>query len=461
MKNLKYKKASIGIIVLFSSIAFYYILVFLINIFFQFSEVRSRWKGYYSFAVDVKDQKFLLINLYNENKVEVYDLEKHLLRTEEINHRVDNKAAKKFLDWSDCFSSPNNISSQLSTSCINIWQHYGDWGVERWYYLPKKKYFIGYSNASSRIIGYIGANGFSINVHEIQIFNDVQFISNIAKDYCAMTSDGEAYIIQLSTRKIISLHREQNEKIILIDAQFEFEGDKYNELPKGFIVSTKQRVMTYTSDGKIESSALFPSSITLQKLDRYLFNGKHYLYARKGDEKSRHVEFIIEFSANGDVLWNYEFNEVAPNKGLTLLEYNHMAIPFFGRLAVNCLNKFYEVDTFGESSNPLRDTEFRKIGDINLSFLITLLILPFGLIFVYFHLNKRTDSKFKIYSWLMITLIFSIPGVIAYLMYHRHAKTVVCTHCGKKFLPIKNTCLICSKEIPLTKPDGREIFTVI
>ncbi len=461
MKNINLKLISKGIIVLLSAISAYFILVVLAIIINTLNGIGASHEPEFEFEIDKNDQKFLIKKNYHENTTKVFDLDLNLLVIDQIESSAD--FSKKYLDWDIKHQNVYKLSKSLSNSCISLSEHYTRGNNELWYYMPQQKYFIGYERSSAKIVGYFGLNGFVKQKKDVSLFANVKYLEPLGEGQYSIISENKAYSIQLQNRKIIFLHQEKAEQIKSISAKFEVKLDysKYSDTI-GFAVCTDKQIVTYDSDGKIKSTAIFPKGLQLKSLHRYAFNGKHYIHYIKtileSESKSESESVINELSASGEVLWSFIFKNNRFDKGINITPLQ-VTIPFMGCVTINFLSRFYEVDLLQESTNPLEHATFRRLGEVNFIFWITLLITAGCMLFVFSHLHKRTDSKHTMTLWMLIIFVFSIPGVLAYLIYYGNSKTIVCTHCGKKFLPIKNSCLICSKEIPMGKTDGREIFS--
>lgn len=457
MNNINLKQIAKGLIVLLSAVSVYFILVSLIIMLNVINGIYRDQEPDLEFMIDKNDQKVLLKSYHFEKKAKIFDLELNLLSE---NGNLDSpEFSNTYVDWVFYNQNAKENIKNISSSCIAIGSHFDYRSNESWYYMTQQKYFIGYDRTTAKIVGYIGTNGFVKLKKDVLLFENVKHLESLGEDLYYLVSENKVYSIQFRNRKTIFLHQEMEGQIKSISAKFENTSDysKYKEVT-GFVVCTDKQIMTYDSEGNIKSTLNLPKNLQPKTLHRYTFNEKHYLHYINHISELEAESIINELSPNGDILWSYTFKNYRLDQSKNILPFQ-ISIPFMGCVTINFLSRFYEVDFLQVSNNPLEDAMFRKFGQVNFTFWLTLLITALCMFFVFWHLSKRTDSKHTIILWLLIIFVFSIPGVIAYLIYYGHYKTIICSHCGKRFLPIKNSCLICSKEIPQGKLDGREIFS--
>lgn len=459
MKNINYKAISTGIILLLSSVALYFLILLLINTAFAFDHNRRPyWGENYQFVIDKNDQKFLLKISSDDKKMEVFDLEKKFLKTEDYN---TEKESKEYVPWENYRFKNTKYKTRELSGFLKLGDRIDVNSREKWYFLTQKKYFIGYDIKTAMVLGYIGTNGFSAELKDIQPFHEFQSIDCPRDGLAIIVTDKKGYCIRIPKREIMIFEKENDEKIDCILPKFDKSSLHYSDADLiGFVLKSDKRIKSYSADGKLLRSLVLPKETLKNSFFSIVYTDRLYVKTFEGDFKTGYFYVVKEISPNGEVIWEYTMDKMGDMDRFTFIDYNLFAIPFMGRLAMNILNRYHNADIFEPNFNILKNPEFRVMGNIDLSFWFAIVLAVIGMIFVYSHLKKRTDSKFILYSWMLVILIFSLPGVMAYLFYNRNTKLISCTYCGNQFLPIKNTCLTCSKEIPMPKTDGREIFSV-
>lgn len=343
MNYFTLKKITNGFIILIGS-------AYLISLIVYFTYSEYRYWGPYSFYINKKDQKYLTKYSRAQEEYVLYDLNYKSLGSLDKYKKKDKLNEFSRWTYSNIGYSGyfNNLTSQLASSCMRI--NFGNYGSQYkvlWYYLPNEHCFIGYSRSSKGVYGYIGLNGFSKKLKDVRIFKEFQYLEFFDLNALTIISDHKAYLIHFQTNKVIMLHSEVSEK--LLSVRIEDKKKRY-KLKEGrlhpLVVRTTKRLLRYSPEGILLSSVILPKEISEDEGFVYLYNGKHYIEYKKGNERLGFSTNVLEFSEDGKILWDFKYNEVGPVKNQYLKKYYYMYVPFSSRLLINILSRNYEVDPF-------------------------------------------------------------------------------------------------------------------
>lgn len=79
----------------------------------------------------------------------------------------------------------------------------------------QEKYLIGYDTATAKVLGYIGANGFSVDLKNIHPFDEFKTIDD-ARDGVLIVVTGQRVIVyKFLNEKMITFENESDEKLII------------------------------------------------------------------------------------------------------------------------------------------------------------------------------------------------------------------------------------------------------
>lgn len=322
---------------------------------------------------------------------------------------------------------------------------------ERWYYLRKEGYVIGYDRATKQCLGIINRSGFHSENTPLQPFPEN---SEVLRGYSSeegtfyLQTPSEIIDLNLLDRSVTPFYKIENPDL------FGFMGFGFDmQNPQFFVAALENEIQILNRSGKKLFSVPYAHdieqwgclSIATDKSATRFFFGYQPLYSRTSKPLP---QYLVVTDNSGHTLHQYELPAEAPIKS-----------SIWKRLP-----KLLSTPPVIQAWNYLRKSDLTYFQSLlfikaTTSELLSILGAAFVLAAFTLHLCHRQQRSWKSsWGWAAIVFLFGLPGLLTFRLASDWPICQRCPSCQKR-RPIETaSCPACTASWPPPPQKGTEIF---
>ena len=337
-------------------------------------------------------------------------------------------------------------------------------------------YFVGYNSASKQFTGYIGLNGFRMELpppaEQFPIpgnsfgYNGAlagyfqparqPFYFRVPYGWLAyVCSDGKLYLVDLNRRSVeaIAIPGE----VVAVTSGSEPTAPDSNDSRRVVIVRTRGKLTILNSDNKLVSSFTIPEPLQRSAIRFFNWWTPSPILA-SGSWPRTEPQLVFWLDAKGNIAKQRDIDLlVTPEESLPAIAWaTSIVVP--SPLPAAC-EMFAALPLERVSAGKSPDY-LSALNDVIVAawpaFLMNCLLSV--ILAVWCYRRHRRYSEKGAAMWAVFVLLFGAPAIIGYLLQCRWPVTERCQKCAAESLRDRDTCLSCGADFPLPVLKGIEVF---